>query len=105
MLRVALAVADELRENPWLGKGVRSRLGLVELANCRRVAFDRQDHAAKPRFRLLYRNEPSGGPVHLVAVLSAAPRQDLDAYRRANKPRLIERIRLQSGRIDPRGDG
>jgi hypothetical protein len=30
-----------------------------ELANCRRVRFDIESHKGKPRFRLIYRNEPT----------------------------------------------
>ncbi len=96
VLKAALAVAAALEVNPWLGKEMRSRLGLVELKDCRRVAFDSAEHKGKPRYRLVYRNEPSDGAVQLVAVLSAARRSDLEAYRRA-KPRLIERIRDQGG--------
>jgi hypothetical protein len=96
LARAALAVAEELRENPWLGGEMRSRLGLVELETCRRVAFDRKGWTERPRYRLVYRNEPSDGAVHIVAILAAARRKELEAYRRA-KPRLIERLREQRG--------
>jgi hypothetical protein len=33
-----------------------------ELADCRRIRFDVETHKGKPRFRLIYRNEPSDGP-------------------------------------------
>lgn len=92
---VALAasrLANDLRENPWLGDEMRSRLGLAELRECRRIRFDRAGFAGKPRFRLIYRNEPSDGAPHIVAILAAAERKNLGAYRRA-KPRLIERLR------------
>jgi hypothetical protein len=90
--RVALLLAGELRENPWLGDEMRSRLGLSELRECRRIRFDRADYRGKPRYRLIYRNEPSDGAPHIVAILAAAERENLGAYRRA-KPRLIERLR------------
>lgn len=90
--RAALSVASELRDNPWLGKEMRSRLGLQELHDCRRVTFDRSDWKGKPRYRLIYRNEPSDGAPHIVAILAAAERENLAAYRRA-KPRLIDRLR------------
>ncbi len=96
--RAALRVAGELKENPWLGDQMRARRGLEELAECRRVPFDREDWAGKPRFRLVYRNEPSDGAPHIVAILAAAERRDLGAYRRA-KPRIIDRLRtLGEGR-------
>lgn len=90
--RAALVLAKELRENPWLGDEMRSRLGLAELRECRRIRFDRSDWKGKPRYRLIYRNEPSDGAPHIVAILAAAERENLGAYRRA-KPRLIERLR------------
>jgi ParE toxin of type II toxin-antitoxin system, parDE len=90
--RVALSLASELRENPWLGDQMRSRLGLQELRECRRIRFDRASWKGKPRYRLIYRNEPSDGAPQIVAILAAAQRENLGAYRRA-KPRLIERLR------------
>lgn len=90
--RAALSLANELRDNPWLGDEMRARLGLVELRDCRRIRFDRTDWKDKPRYRLIYRNEPSDGTPHIVAILAAAERENLGAYRRA-KPRLIERLK------------
>jgi mRNA interferase RelE/StbE len=90
--RVALRLAGELKENPWLGDEMRARRGLQELHDCRRISFDRDDWTGKPRFRLVYRNEPSDGAPHIIAVLAAAERTNLGAYRRA-KPRLIDRLR------------
>jgi hypothetical protein len=88
----ALRLAGELKQNPWLGDELRARRGLEELKDCRRIRFDRGGWTDKPRFRLVYRNEPSDGAPHIVAVLAAAQRTDLGAYRRA-KPRLIDRLR------------
>lgn len=90
--RAALRVAGELKENPWLGVQMRARPGLEELAECRRVSFDRDGWTGKPRFRLVYRNEPYDGAPHIVAILAAAERRNLGAYRRA-KPRIIDRLR------------
>ncbi len=95
----ALRLAGKLKENPWLGDEMRARRGLEELKDCRRIRFDRDDWTDKPRFRLIYRNEPSDGAPHVVAILAAAPRANLGAYRRA-KPRLIERLRAL-GESDP----
>lgn len=90
--RRALSVALELRENPWLGDEMRARQGLEELEQCRRIRFDRADWKGKPRYRLIYRNEPADGAPHIGAILAAADRRNLGAYRRA-KPRIIERLR------------
>lgn len=50
----------ECKGNPfigeWMGPGLHP-----ELANCRRVRFDIPTHKGKPRFRLIYRNEPTDG--------------------------------------------
>ena len=72
--RVALRLAGDLKENPWLGDEMRARRGLEELHDCRRISFDRDDWTDKPRFRLVYRNEPSDGAPHIIAVLAAARR-------------------------------
>jgi hypothetical protein len=90
--RVALRLASDLEENPWLGDEMRARQGLQELRDCRRIRFDRDDWTDKPRFRLVYRNEPSDGAPHIVAVLAAGRRVNLGAYRRA-KTRLVDRLR------------
>ncbi len=90
--RSALSLTLELRENPWLGDEMRARQGLEELKHCRRIRFDRDNWEGKPRYRLIYRNEPSDGAPHIVAVLAAAERENLGAYRRA-KPRIIDRLR------------
>jgi hypothetical protein len=92
VVRVALRLAGDLAENPWLGDEMRARQGLDELRDCRRIRFDRDGWTDKPRFRLVYRNEPSDGAPHVVAVLAAAQRTNPGAYRRA-KPRLIDRLR------------
>jgi hypothetical protein len=90
--RVALRLASDLKENPWLGDEMRARRGLEELRDCRRIRFDRDDWTDRPRFRLVYRKEPSDGTPHIVAVLAVAGRTNLGAYRRA-KPRLVDRLR------------
>ena len=87
--RVALRLAGDLKENPWLGDEMRARRGLRELQACRRIRFDRDDWTDKPRLRLVYRNEPSDGAPHIVAVLAAGQRTNLGAYRRA-KGRLVQ---------------
>lgn len=94
----ALRLAGELKENPWLGDEMRSRRGLEELKDCRRIRFDSEDWSDKPRFRLIYRNEPSDGAPHIVAIIAAAERTNLGVYRRA-KPRLIERLRSLGGDV------
>ncbi|HWN73555.1 MAG TPA: hypothetical protein VNN15_07110 [Solirubrobacterales bacterium] len=50
----------ECRSNPFTGELMGPGLH-PELAHCRRVRFDIPTHKAKPRFRLIYRNEPTDG--------------------------------------------
>jgi hypothetical protein len=50
----------ECKGNPFIGEFMGPGLH-PELANCRRVRFDIPARKGKPRFRLIYRNEPSDG--------------------------------------------
>jgi hypothetical protein len=56
-----------------------------ELANCRRVRFDVETHKGKPRFRLIYRNEPADGAPAKCLWLAIGPRAGLRAYRKAER--------------------
>jgi mRNA-degrading endonuclease RelE of RelBE toxin-antitoxin system len=102
VLRAALRLASQLEGNPWLGDELRACQGLQELRDGRRIRFDRADWTDKPRYRLVYRNEPSDGAPHIVAILAVGERRNLGAYRRA-KPRIVERLRaLGESREDSR---
>jgi hypothetical protein len=90
-----------LRENPWLGEEMRERPRLPSLSDCRRIRFDREDYKGKPRYRLVYRNEPADGAPHVVAVLSVDVREQLRAYSVAAKSRA-ERLRELRGAIHER---
>jgi hypothetical protein len=74
----------ECKDNPFIGELMGPGLH-PELANCRRVRFDIQTHKAKPRFRLIYRNEPTDGAPAECLWLSIAPRAGLQAHRRARQ--------------------
>jgi hypothetical protein len=54
-----------------------------ELAECRRIRFDIETHKGKPRFRLIYRNEPSDGAPARCLWLAIGPRAGLRAHRKA----------------------
>lgn len=56
-----------------------------ELADCRRIRFDIEAHKGKPRFRLIYRNEPSDGAPARCLWLAIGPRAGLQAHRNAQK--------------------
>lgn len=89
----ALRIALALRENPFLGDPLRSRLRVGDLTGCRRVAFDRPDRAGKPRFRLVYRNDPSDGSIAVILVIAIGLRERLEAYRAAAGRRRREQRR------------
>lgn len=74
----------ECKGNPFIGELMGPGLH-PELANCRRVRFDITTHKAKPRFRLIYRNEPLDGAPAECHWLTVAPRAGLQAHRRARQ--------------------
>lgn len=58
-----------------------------ELADCRRIRFDIETHKGKPRFRLIYRNEPSDGAPAKCVWLAIGPRAGLRTHRKAGQRR------------------
>ncbi len=56
-----------------------------ELADCRRIRFDIETQKGKPRFRLIYRNEPSDGAPAKCTWLAIGPRAGLRAHRKAQQ--------------------
>jgi hypothetical protein len=56
-----------------------------ELADCRRIRFDIEGRKGKPRFRLIYRNEPTDGAPALCVWLAVGPRAGLRAHRKARQ--------------------
>lgn len=74
----------ECKGNPFIGERMGPGLH-PELANCRRVRFDIPTHKGKPRFRLIYRNEPTDGAPAECHWLTVSPRAGLQAHRRARQ--------------------
>jgi hypothetical protein len=74
----------ECKANPYLGE-LMGPGRHPELAGCRRVRFDIPTHRGKPRFRLIYRNEPSDGAPAECRWLAVAPRAGLRAHRQARQ--------------------
>lgn len=74
----------ECKANPFLGELMGPGLH-PELADCRRVRFDIPGRKGKPRFRLIYRNEPSDGAPAECLWLTIAPRAGLRAHHRAQR--------------------
>jgi hypothetical protein len=56
-----------------------------ELTDCRRIRFDIEAHKGKPRFRLIYRNEPTDGAPAKCLWLAVGPRAGLRAHRKAQQ--------------------
>jgi hypothetical protein len=81
--RVA-ALLVECKDNPFLGELIGPGLH-PELVNCRRVRFDVPSYSGKPRFRLIYRNEPTDGAPAECRWLTVAPRAGLRAHRKARQ--------------------
>jgi hypothetical protein len=74
----------ECKGNPFIGELMGPGLH-PELANCRRVRFDVRSYKGKPRFRLIYRNEPSDGAPAECHWLTVAPHAGLRAHRKAQQ--------------------
>lgn len=74
----------ECKDNPYVGELMGDGRH-PELADCRRVRFDISSHMGKPRFRLIYRNEPSDGAPAECRWLTIAPRAGLRAHRHAQQ--------------------
>jgi mRNA-degrading endonuclease RelE of RelBE toxin-antitoxin system len=79
----ALRVARDLGENPHLGEPLRNRLRIGDLSQCRAVRFDRSGWRAKPRYRLVYYNDPDDGSIAVVRVIAVGLRAQLQAYKEA----------------------
>lgn len=69
----------ECKANPYVGE-LMGPGRHPELAKCRRVRFDIPTHKGKPRFRLMYRNEPSDGAPAECLWLTVGPRAGLRAH-------------------------
>lgn len=82
-VRRALArLIVELHADPYRGDPMDDRPPRV-LRGCRKVRFDVPDHPGKPRYRLVYRNEPSDGAVGRMVVLAIGERRNMIAYANA----------------------
>jgi hypothetical protein len=60
------------------------------LEGCRKVRFDAAGWKGKPRYRLVYRNEPSDGAIATMLVLAIERRSNMIAYAQASS-RLARR--------------
>lgn len=88
--REIVRIIQDLKANPHLGELMGDRPPRI-LEGCRKVRFDLPGWAEKPRYRLVYRNEPGDGAVQTVAVLAIGRRDRMIAYAKASR-RLTRRI-------------
>ena len=86
----------QLHRSRWLGEVMDDRWP-ENLAGSRKLRFDAPGWKGKPRYRLVYRNEPSDGAVGVVIVLAIARRDDMIAYARA-AARLARRVSREGGK-------
>jgi len=80
----ALRTAQDLAENPHRGDPLRNRLRIGDLRSCRAVRFDRANQKGKPRYRLVYYNDPDDGSIAVVRVIAVGLRAQLAAYKAAS---------------------
>ena len=83
LVDVAIRLMLALRDDPWTGEDLRECYNLRAIKDCRKLRFDLPGWKGKPRYRLVYRNEPLDGAPGLVRIWSLGPRDDLIAYGRA----------------------
>jgi hypothetical protein len=67
--------------------------GFEMLTDCRSIKFDASGRKGKPRYRLVYRNEPDDGAIAVICVLAADERKQMTAYKQARA-----RLRARLGR-------
>ena len=61
VVKRALELMLSLREEPRAGNQLRERYNMRVLGGCRSIRFDRTGWQGRPRYRLVFENEPSYG--------------------------------------------
>jgi hypothetical protein len=87
--REVAQIVVELHGNPHRGELMGDKPPRV-LKGCRKVRFDVPDWRGKPRYRFVYRNEPTDGAPATSLVLAIGPRDRMIAYAKAAR-RVKER--------------
>ena len=86
-----LVVDDDRRVRELLQVTLTTQ-GFEVLTDCLSVKFDAPGRKGKPRYRLVYRNEPDEGAIAVVCVLAVGERKQMTAYKQA-RARLRARLR------------
>jgi ParE toxin of type II toxin-antitoxin system, parDE len=80
--REIAAIVVRLHGNPHHGELMGDKPPRI-LKGCRKVRFDEPGWRGKPRFRLVYRNEPSDGAPATSLILAIGRRDRMIAYAKA----------------------
>lgn len=83
-------IVVELHRNPYLGELMGDKPPRI-LRGCRKIRFDEPGWRGKPRYRLIYRNEPADGAPTVAVVLAIGRRDRMIAYAKAAR-RVKERV-------------
>lgn len=90
-------IVVRLHGNPHYGELMGDKPPRV-LKGCRKVRFDESGWRGKPRFRMVYRNEPADGAPATSLVLAIGRRDRMIAYAKAAR-RVKERV-AEEGRSE-----
>ncbi|HXR60855.1 MAG TPA: hypothetical protein VN732_05990 [Solirubrobacterales bacterium] len=92
MRREIARIVVEIHRNPHHGELMGDKPPRV-LQGCRKVRFDQPGWHRKPRYRLVYRNEPADGAPAKAVLLAIGRRDRMIAYAKAAgrvKEKMIE---------------
>jgi hypothetical protein len=90
-------IVVQLHDNPYCGELMGDKPPRI-LKGCRKVRFDEPGWRGKPRFRLVYRNEPVDGAPATSLILAIGRRDRMIAYAKAAR-RVKERV-AEEGRSE-----
>lgn len=91
--REVARIVVEMHGNPHFGELMGDKPPRV-LKGCRKVRFDEAGWKGKPRYRFVYRNEPSDGAPARSVVLAIGRRDRMIAYAKAAR-RVKEQAALE----------
>jgi hypothetical protein len=90
-------IVVQLHGNPHYGELMGDRPPRI-LKGCRKLRFDEPGWRGKPRYRLVYRNEPTDGAPARSLILAIGRRDRMIAYAKAAR-RVKERV-AEEGRSE-----
>jgi hypothetical protein len=96
--REVARIVVELHRNPHHGELMGDKPPRI-LKGCRKVRFDEPGWHRKPRYRFVYRNEPSDGAPAIAVILAIGRRDRMIAYAKAAR-RVKERAVLEGQSAD-----